>query len=73
MELPEAPDAEQKSAASDDPKKSVGFSDMAGLLTLTLIGISGLCIGLSARFRILYQRDNRLLAAPDHPNQEATP
>lgn len=73
MELLEAPDAEQKIAASDDPKEPVGFSDMAGLVTLTLIGISGLCIGLSAYFRVLYHRDDAALLSTAQHDQEATP
>ncbi len=58
-------------AETNDPTDPIRFSKIAVMLTLGVI--SGLCVGLSARFRILYQRDDQLLAVIDHPNQEATP
>ena len=57
------------SAETNDPSDPIRFSRIAVMLTLGII--SGLCVGLSARFRILYQRDDRLLAVIDHLNQEA--
>ena len=62
---------ELNSAETNDPSDPIRFSKIAVMLTLGVI--SGLCVGLSARFRILYQRDDQLLAAFEHPNQEATP
>ncbi|MDE2788074.1 MAG: hypothetical protein OXL37_15615 [Chloroflexota bacterium] len=62
---------ELNSAETNDPSDPIRFSKIAVMLTLGVI--SGLCVGLSARFRILYQRDDRFLAVIDHPNQEATP
>ena len=62
---------ELNSTETNDPTDPIRFSKIAVMLTLGVI--SGLCVGLSARFRILYQRDDQLLAVIDHPTQEETP
>ena len=69
----EVSDTEQKSASGNDSGDPIGFSDMAALLTLTLIGIAGLCIGLSAYFKVLYYRDDAALLSIERDGQEATP
>ena len=68
-----APNEAQNGAGDNDPEDAIGFSNMAALLTLTLIGISGLCIGLSGFFRVLYRRDDAALLASKQDDEEATP
>ena len=56
---------------SSDQSEPVSFSDIA--IMLTLVGIVGVCVGLSALFQVFYRRDDNTLIAMEHPNTEATP
>ncbi len=61
----------QNSSAKNNPSDPISFANVA--VMFMLLGISGLCVALSALFGALYRRDDALLAAFEHPFQEATP
>ena len=61
----------RNSSAKNDPSDLISFANVA--VMLMLVGISGLCVALSALFGVLYRRDDALLAAVEHTPQEATP
>ena len=60
----------QNSSAKNNPSESISFANVA--VMLMLVGISGLCVALSALFRVLFRIDDAMLAAFEHPLQEAT-
>lgn len=60
-------------ADADDASQPapIGIAGVAVIFILVLL--VSICVGLSAIFQTLYQRNDKALAALEHPLQEATP
>jgi hypothetical protein len=63
----------QNNAIGNASADTIGFSNITALFTLTLIGVTGLCTGLSAYFRVLYRRNDAALVSIERIHQEESP
>ncbi len=61
----------RNSTAKNNPSDPISFANVA--VILMLVGISALCVALSALFRDLYRIDDATLANIELADQEATP